>query len=196
MDSSADSGLHLKATPVEQTSADATTDAPQREVPADGNRTEIRTLVEQFYSSVYRFGYRLSGQASDAEDLAQQTFMDAQRKLHTLRDPAKVRPWLFMIVRNLYRRKLRDQKVDRQVTLEAVAEPTAEIQRTPLDDEGLQQALNSLPEEFRSVLLMFYFEDLSYREIAERLDLPIGTVMSRLSRGKHHLRQRLSPEEL
>ncbi len=80
------------------------------------------------------------------------------------------------------------------MTLEAVAEPMANVQRAPLDDEGLQLALNSLPEEFRTVLLLFYFEDLSYREIAERLELSIGTVMSRLSRGKQHLRQRLSPE--
>ena len=193
MDSSADSGLH-QAVPVEQTSAEPVSDV-------DGAseaviRPDIGTLVEQFYSPVYRFAFRLSGQASDAEDLAQQTFMDAQRKLHTLRDPAKVRPWLFMIVRNLYRRKLRDQKPDRQVTLETVDEPSAEVQQTPLDDEGLQLALDSLPEEFRTVLLLFYFEDMSYREIAERLELPIGTVMSRLSRGKRHLRQRLSPEEM
>ena len=193
MDSSADSGLH-QAVPVEQTSAEHVSDV-------DGAseaviRPDIGTLVEQFYSPMYRFAFRLSGQASDAEDLAQQTFMDAQRKLHTLRDPAKVRPWLFMIVRNLYRRKLRDQKPDRQVTLETVDEPSSEVQQTPLDDEGLQLALDSLPEEFRTVLLLFYFEDMSYREIAERLELPIGTDMSRLSRGKRHLRQRLSPEEM
>jgi len=193
VDSSADSGLH-QAVPVEQTSAEPVSDADGASEAVD--RPEIGTLVEQFYSPVYRFAFRLSGQASDAEDLAQQAFMDAQRKLHTLRDPAKVRPWLFMIVRNLYRRKLRDQKPDRQVTLEAVAEPSADVERTPLDDEGLQLALDSLPEEFRTVLLLFYFEDLSYREIAERLELPIGTVMSRLSRGKQHLRQRLSPEEM
>lgn len=191
MDSSAESGLH-QAVPVEQTSAEVASDTSVASDAVD--RPEIGTLVEQFYSPVYRFAFRLSGQASDAEDLAQQAFMDAQRKLDTLRDPAKVRPWLFMIVRNLYRRKLRDQKPDRQVTLEAVAEPMANVQRAPLDDEGLQLALNSLPEEFRTVLLLFYFEDLSYREIAERLELSIGTVMSRLSRGKQHLRQRLSPE--
>lgn len=193
MDSPADSSVNL--TRVEQTSADEAS-AESLDPAAGVDHPEIGTLVEQFYSPVFRFAYRLSGQASDAEDLAQQAFMDAQRKLHTLRDPEKVRPWLFMIVRNLYRRKIRDQKQDRQVTLEAVAEPMAEVERGPLDNEGLQAALDTLPEEFRTVLLLFYFEELSYREIAAHLDLPIGTVMSRLSRGKQHLRQRLSPEDV
>jgi RNA polymerase sigma-70 factor (ECF subfamily) len=198
VDSPADSSVNL--TRVDQTSAEEAaakeTSAESQDSAAGAERPEIGTLVEQFYSPVFCFAYRLSGQASDAEDLAQQAFMDAQRKLHTLRDPEKVRPWLFMIVRNLYRRKIRDQKPDRQVTLEAVAEPTAEIERGPLDNEGLQAALDTLPEEFRTVLLLFYFEELSYREIAAQLGLPIGTVMSRLSRGKQHLRQRLSPEDV
>ncbi|MDA0591328.1 MAG: RNA polymerase sigma factor [Planctomycetota bacterium] len=193
MDSPADSSVNL--TRVDQTSAEEAS-AESRDPAAGIDHPEIGTLVEQFYSPVFRFAYRLSGQASDAEDLAQQAFMDAQRKLHTLRDPEKARPWLFMIVRNLYRRKIRDQKPNRQVTLEAVAEPTADVQPGPLDHEGLQAALDNLPEEFRTVLLLFYFEELSYREIAVQLDLPIGTVMSRLSRGKQHLRQRLSPEDV
>ena len=193
MDSPADSSVNL--TRVDQTSAEEAS-AESRDPAAGIDHPELGTLVEQFYSPVFRFAYRLSGQASDAEDLAQQAFMDAQRKLHTLRDPEKARPWLFMIVRNLYRRKIRDQKPNRQVTLEAVAEPTADVQPGPLDHEGLQAALDNLPEEFRTVLLLFYFEELSYREIAVQLDLPIGTVMSRLSRGKQHLRQRLSPEDV
>lgn len=157
---------------------------------------EIATLVEQHYESLYRFAYRLSGQTSDAEDLTQQTFLDAQRKLDTLRDPDKVRAWLFMIVRNLYRRRLRDQGSHPEVTLEAIGEPVSEeVDLLPLDGEGLQSVLNELPEEFRSVLVLFYFRELSYREISEQLDVPIGTVMSRLSRGKKHLRQRLTPED-
>lgn len=157
---------------------------------------EIETLVEQHYESLYRFAYRLSGQASDAEDLTQQTFLDAQRKLDTLRDPDKVRAWLFMIVRNLYRRRLRDQGSHPEVALGGTGEPaTEEVSLQPLDSETLQGVLNELPEEFRTVLVMFYFRELSYREIAEQLDVPIGTIMSRLSRGKKHLRQRLTPDD-
>ena len=100
-----------------------------------------------------------------------------------------------MIVRNLYRRRIRDQATHGEVALEVLVEPAGEERvEQSLDSESLQQVLNSLPEEFRSVLLLFYFRELSYREIAEQLNVPIGTVMSRLSRGKQQLRERISPE--
>jgi len=117
-----------------------------------------------------------------------------------LRDPDKVRAWLFMIVRNLYRRRIRDRVTRGEFALEVLADPIDQKQDSDkrveqaLDSESLQQVLNELPEEFRSVLLLFYFRELSYREIAEQLDVPIGTVMSRLSRGKKQLRERISPE--
>jgi len=156
---------------------------------------EISQLVDQHFESVYRFAYRLSGTSHDAEDISQQAFLDAQRKLDTLREPDKVRAWLFMIVRNLYRRRIRDQATHGEVALEVLVEPAGEERvEQSLDSESLQQVLNSLPEEFRSVLLLFYFRELSYREIAEQLNVPIGTVMSRLSRGKQQLRERISPE--
>lgn len=161
---------------------------------------EISQLVDQHYESVFRFAYRLSGTSHEAEDISQQAFLDAQRKLDTLRDPNKVRAWLFMIVRNLYRRRIRDRVTHGEVALEVLADPVDQKRGSDqqaeqsLDSESLQQVLNELPEEFRSVLLLFYFRELSYREIAEQLDVPIGTVMSRLSRGKKQLRERISPE--
>ena len=161
---------------------------------------EISQLVDQHYESVFRFAYRLSGTSHEAEDISQQAFLDAQRKLDTLRDPDKVRAWLFMIVRNLYRRQIRDRVTHGEVALEVLVEPVdqkrgsdKQIEQS-LDSESLQQVLNELPEEFRSVLLLFYFRELSYREIAEQLDVQIGTVMSRLSRGKKQLRERITPE--
>jgi RNA polymerase sigma-70 factor (ECF subfamily) len=161
---------------------------------------EISQLVDQHYESVFRFAYRLSGTSHEAEDISQQAFLDAQRKLDTLRDPDKVRAWLFMIVRNLYRRQIRDRVTHGEVALEVLTEPVDQKRESDkqveqsLDSESLQQVLNELPEEFRSVLLLFYFRELSYREIAEQLDIPVGTVMSRLSRGKKQLRERISPE--
>ena len=63
-----------------------------------------------------------------------------------------------------------------------------------IESEQLQQALNELPELFRTPIILYYFEDFSYRDIAEQMDLPIGTVMSRLARAKSTLRQKLFPE--
>jgi RNA polymerase sigma-70 factor (ECF subfamily) len=65
-----------------------------------------------------------------------------------------------------------------------------------IEAEELQKALNELPEAFRAAVILFYFEEFSYREIAEHLNVPIGTVMSRLARAKAHLRERLAPQAL
>ncbi|QDU40193.1 ECF RNA polymerase sigma factor SigE [Maioricimonas rarisocia] len=160
----------------------------------DGQRAQVvRELVESHYESLYRFAYRLSGSASDAEDLTQQAFLTAQRKLEQLRDPERARSWLLTIVRNTY---LKSRRRGRFIAFSGMAsppEPTAEVlDESVLDAEELQAALDELPDDFRMPILLFYFESLSYREIADRLDVPIGTVMSRLSRGKAFLRSRLS----
>lgn len=154
----------------------------------------IEKLVDEHYMSLYRYAFRLSGSAADAEDLTQDAFCKAQTELAQLRDPSRVKAWLFSILRNSYLHRLRADKQHRLVSLESVGdlpEPLA----APLPDVGpeqLQAALNELPEVFRTPVILYYFEDFSYRDIAEQMDLPIGTVMSRLARAKAHLRTRLA----
>ena len=156
----------------------------------------ITELVQQHYDVVYRLTYLLAGTSHDAEDLTQQAFLDAQRKLDTLRDPGSAKAWLCMIARNLYRRKLRDAKpTSASASLDVAPEPTAKATCDGVDRDILQRALSSLSEEFRSVLVLFYFENMNYQQIATELNVPIGTVMSRLSRGKQVLRQRLNPDD-
>lgn len=154
---------------------------------------DINVLIEQFYSDVYRFAFRLSGNVHQAEDITQQTFLQAHRKLETLRDVSRSKSWLFTIVRNEFRQELRRGTVT-TIELDTTNEP-AQLDRHPLDHAHLQSAIISIPDEFRDVLILFYFEELSYKEIAETLEIPIGTVMSRLARGKRHLRQVLIVEE-
>jgi len=152
------------------------------------SQCNIRQLVEEHYQMLFRFAWRLSGSPEDAEDLTQQTFLIAQRKLHQLQDPTAVRSWLCTILRHHFLRT-----VDRPIaSLEAVPEPD-DPGSTPdeFDSEALQTALNELPEEFRTVLVLFYFGDFSYKEIAEQLEVPLGTVMSRLARGREQLKQKL-----
>jgi len=160
---------------------------------ATGSRRGIVPLVEQHYQSLYRYAYRLSGAAADAEDLTQEAFCKAQAQLATLRDPERAKPWLFSILRNAYLHRARSDRAHKQVSLESVGDLPAQCSAEvpDIDPEQLQGALSDLPEGFRTPVILFYFEDMSYRDIAEQMDLPIGTVMSRLARAKSHLRERL-----
>jgi RNA polymerase sigma-70 factor (ECF subfamily) len=142
---------------------------------------------------LYRYAYRLSGSGADAEDLVQDTFCQAQLKLKQLRDAERVKPWLFSILRNAYRHRIRTER--KCVPLDGVgdlAEPLPES-LPEVDPEQLQAALDELPEVYRTAIILYYFEGFGYREIAESMEMPIGTVMSRLARAKAHLRNRLVP---
>ncbi len=161
-----------------------------------GRPQSVTEMVELFYESLYRYAYRLSGSAADADDLTQETFCKAQAQFKQLRDRSRAKPWLFSIVRNLYLHRLRSERQHSIVSLDAVAELPENVpdDLPEIDSEQLQQALDELPELFRTPLILYYFEDFSYRDIAEQMDLPIGTVMSRLARAKASLRQKLFPE--
>jgi RNA polymerase sigma-70 factor (ECF subfamily) len=160
-----------------------------------GSPQTVQRLVDEHYVPLYRYAYRLAGSSADAEDLTQEAFCKAQLNLSQLRDPTRAKPWLFSILRNAYLHRVRADRQQPVVPLEAVGD-LAEPLPDPLpeiDPERLQQALNELPENFRTPIILYYFEDFGYRDIAEQMDLPIGTVMSRLARAKAHLRSRLLP---
>jgi RNA polymerase sigma-70 factor (ECF subfamily) len=155
----------------------------------------VRELVDAHYDSLYRYAYRLAGSAVEAEDLTQEAFGKALARLPQLRDPAKAKSWLFRILRNAYLHRLRDERRHKTVSLDGIGELPADPPDEPpeIDPARLQEALNELDEGFRTPLILFYFEDFSYRDIADQMDLPIGTVMSRLARAKVYLRAKLAP---
>jgi RNA polymerase sigma-70 factor (ECF subfamily) len=158
-----------------------------------GKQRTVQRLVDEHYAGLFRYAYRLSGSSADAEDLTQETFCKAQLNLNQLRDADRARAWLFSILRNAYLHRLRSDRQQRCVSLDGIgelAEPSPEP-LPPVDPEQLQHALNELPELFRTPVILYYFEDFSYRDIAEQMDLPLGTVMSRLARAKAYLRERL-----
>src|SRR5262245_18919204 len=158
-----------------------------------GSRRRIQQLVDACYEPLYRYAYRLSGSAADADDLTQETFCKAQLQLHQLRNPDRAKQWLFSILRNAYLHRIRSESHHRQVPLDALNDlpDAAPAPALLVEPAQLQGALNELPEAFRTPVILFYFEEFSYRDIAEQMDLPIGTVMSRLARAKAHLRARL-----
>lgn len=155
------------------------------------NSDELTRLVDEHYQLLFRYAYRLSGDRADAEDLTQQTYLVAQRKLSQLRDPRLARSWLCTILRNLFLKKVsqKNSSVSLSLTFDLAAEETATQELT---SQELQKALDELSEEFRVPLLMYYFEERSYKEISSELSVPIGTVMSRLSRAKSFLQERFS----
>ncbi len=153
-------------------------------------------LVDAHYGGLYRFALSLTRSEADACDLTQQTFYVWATKGQALRDLAKVKSWLFT---TLYREFLRGRRRGERVTsLDAATaengEPAAvEVDTVAaMDASVVLAALQEVEEVFRAPLTLFYLQDLSYQEIAEALDVPIGTVMSRLSRGKNQLRSRLA----
>jgi RNA polymerase sigma-70 factor, ECF subfamily len=159
---------------------------------------DLPRLVVDHAEVLYRYAYRLTASAADAEDLTQQTFLIAHQKLSQVREPAGARSWLFAVLRRLY---LRSQRKTRRLPLaggafDIEAVPDEIVDDLMIDREALQAAIDELPDPYKLVLMSYYFEDLSYQEIAEQFELPVGTVMSRLSRAKSHLRCRLIEPEI
>jgi RNA polymerase sigma-70 factor (ECF subfamily) len=157
----------------------------------------IAQLVEAYHQAVYRYAYRLAGSVADAEDLTQQTFLIAQQKLDQIREPEKADRWLLAIARSRFLKNCRRHhpvpaaNVDLDMDCVAV-EPLPDDQ---IDGELLQLALADLPDQYRVILVMYYFEELSYRDIAGELEVPLGTVMSRLARAKSRLRTLLAARQ-
>ncbi len=154
--------------------------------------------VEQFYEPLHRFAVGLSGSASDAADLTQETYRVLLLKSGQIRDPQKVKSWLFT---TLYREFLGQRRHARRfpdVTLDDADGELPDISATHAEDADANvviSALQTLEEKYRAPLVLFYLQDLSYKEIADVLAIPIGTVMSRLSRGKDLLRHCLETRQ-
>jgi RNA polymerase sigma-70 factor (ECF subfamily) len=158
---------------------------------------DLAKLVHAHHAELYRYAYRLSGSREDAEDLTQQVFLIAGEKGGQLRDEAATRSWLYTVLRHqfLKERRRKAPAAASAVSVELDGMPGAMRPESPVDGERLQSALNAMPLEFKVVLLLFFFEDLSYKEISRQLNIPMGTVMSRLSRGKDFLRRRLEESD-
>jgi RNA polymerase sigma-70 factor (ECF subfamily) len=158
---------------------------------------------------LFRLAFRLTGDAVAAEDLVQETYLKALQSFRTLRDPERVRPWLFQILSRLvidrHRATWREvpleesNELDRFSLYDRIADedplPYSDNLHdeflTQFPDEEVRRALLALPCAYRMPLILLYAEDLSYRELAEMLGCPVGTIMSRLYRGRKALERAL-----
>jgi len=154
--------------------------------------SNYESIVSAYYQPLYRFGYSLAKNEHEAGDLVQQTFLTYGEKGDTLRDKSKVKSWLFTtLYREFLRRKRKNERIDHYEPemLEAAGGSVEPQVRRSMDASLAVAALDEVDEVYREALTLFYMKDLAYKEIAEVLDVPIGTVMSRLSRGKNQLRE-------
>ena len=156
---------------------------------------EFENLVKLYYRDLYRFGFSLTGSEADAADLTQETFYIWASKGHQLNNPANVKGWLFTTLHREFLKMCRRQKQFADESIEETAhnlpdEPADCLNR--IDSRTLLRMLREIDEDFRAPLVLYYIEDFSYKQIADVLAIPLGTVQSRIARAKIQLLRRLS----
>jgi RNA polymerase sigma-70 factor (ECF subfamily) len=159
---------------------------------------EFEDLVAAHYEPLYQFAFSLTREAAGACDLVQQTFCVWAAKGHQLRDESKVKTWLFTTLHREFlgsrRRHARFPHLDLDFA-EAELPVVEPVSISRMDLDLVLEALASLDESFQAPVALFYLQDYSYREIAEILGVPIGTVKSRLARGLGRLHEMLADKD-
>lgn len=169
----------------------------------------IEPLLRSTLGPAYRFAVRLTRDEVDAEDLLQEAALRAVRFFHQFQPGTNFRSWFFKILANCYHSRVRkDRRNGQNVDIEdappltlylrsaevglhaAAPDPAAEVLGR-LGTDRIERALNELPEEYRTVATLYFLEDFKYEEIAQVLGIPVGTVRSRLHRGRRILQKRL-----
>ncbi|HXB56668.1 MAG TPA: sigma-70 family RNA polymerase sigma factor [Vicinamibacteria bacterium] len=174
-----------------------------------GDDEAFRPLVDKYSRSIFNLAYRMTGNAADAEDMAQEAFLQAFARLGDFRVGSRFHPWLYTIALNLCRSHLRRRSLPRWLASprereEEGREPELS-ERSPDPEqaflareaeEGLQTAVASLPVKYREVFVLRQSQELSYEEIAALLGLPLGTVEVRLFRARRLLLKSLEASNL
>jgi RNA polymerase sigma-70 factor (ECF subfamily) len=164
------------------------------------DKKRFKELTYPHLEFLFNVALKYSGAKYDAEDLVQETMYSAYTKFQQLRDDKSCRAWLFTILRNHFLKErsqlLRRPYLDDGTSyLDYVKDEQSSgfVDRLIEKDANkkLHQVLSKLPEKFQSPLILYYMEEMTYQEISEHLDVPIGTVMSRLARGKRYLKKGL-----
>ena len=156
---------------------------------------EFEKIVNLYYVDLYRFGYSLTRNEADARDLTQQTFYIWANKAYQVKNVANPKGWLFTTLHRefLQIRRRRSRISDEPISeaTQGLPEITADVVNR-IDAHTVLQALGKIDGDYRAPLVLYYMEDLSYKQIADTLAIPLGTVQSRIARGKTRLFQRLT----
>lgn len=173
-----------------------------------GDRRAFDTLIKNYEKRVYNLAYRLSGHYDEANDIAVDAFLRVFQALKHFRGDANFSTWLFRIVTNVYLDRRKRTRNKQHLSLEEYIELEENSVARQIEDPGptpsvvaeqrerqdmMQQAIGSLPDYQRAMIVLYHTEGLSYEEIADVMALPIGTVKSRLNRARLTLREKLEP---
>jgi RNA polymerase sigma-70 factor, ECF subfamily len=156
---------------------------------------DYEQIVASHHEEIYRFAFSLTGNRADACDLTQETYVRLLMRGRQLRDRGKVKSWLFTTLYRIFLGRKRHESRFPHFEIYSVENevpPLTPEMADQADAESVMDAALSIEPHYRAPLVLYYLEGLSYREIAGALDMPVGTVMSRLSRGKEMIRQRLA----
>ena len=162
--------------------------------------------LREYVDGLYSYALVLSRNRTEAEDLVQETCLRALRAMDRLRPDSNVKSWLFTILRNIWFNRLRQWRAAPEIVeLDSDGGPNkaADTAKDPhatyvsnIEQEQVRAAIHQLSQEFREIIILREYEELSYQEIATVLECPVGTVMSRLARARSKLRDLLSPVPL
>jgi RNA polymerase sigma-70 factor, ECF subfamily len=170
---------------------------------AEKNDAQLTIDFTEYLNCLYSYAVVLSRNRAEAEDLVQETCLRALRAMERLRPDSNIKSWLFTILRNIWLNQLRqtrsgsgDVDIDldedgSNAAMDKATDPFATYV-SKVEREQVSHAIEQLPLEFREIILLREYEELSYQEIATLLDCPVGTVMSRLARARTKLRDLLA----
>ena len=157
--------------------------------------SDYEDAVVNFYEGLYAFGFSLTGKEDDASELTQETFYRLLTRGAMARDVSKIKSWLFTTLYRIFLSWEQRRSALPHFEISSVEDQLSPVTPKQMDvllDNAVSDSLLELEERYRAPLILFYLNDHSYQEIASILAVPIGTVMSRLSRAKIMLRQRLA----
>lgn len=170
-----------------------------------GNQDAFEEIVTLFQHRLFHICYRMLGNKEEAEDIAQEAFVRAYINIHTYDQKRKFATWLFRIATNLCIDRIRKKKPDYYLDAEvpgtegltmysqiaAAGElPDEEVERMEMQDR-MQYEISRLPDKYRSVIVLRYMEELPLQDISDILEIPLGTVKTRVHRGREALRKQM-----
>lgn len=174
----------------------------------NGDRHAFEELVDMYKDKIYHLGYRMLGQSGDAEDVVQETFLRVYMNLDRYDENQKFSTWIYRIATNLCIDRLRKRKPNYSLDAELPDSEGADWYSTLASDQDtpeeelvlsetqqqIRKAIETLPEKYKSVVILRYLHDMSLQEIGDVLQMPVTTIKTRVHRGREFLRKKLEPE--